>query len=86
MEDLASFTYVLPTSKRSALIEFTLFTTALIEDSDYDLMLKKYIESILNINNYKIKEVEKGVIPMTNFPFHKANTKWVTKIGTAGSW
>ncbi|HMT30204.1 MAG TPA: lycopene cyclase family protein, partial [Bacteroidia bacterium] len=70
----ASFTYVLPSTKRSALIEFTLFTTELIEDTSYDAMLIKYCDEILKLKKYKIIEVEKGVIPMTDFPFHKYNT------------
>lgn len=84
--DSASFTYVLPSSKRTALVEFTLFTPELIPDEGYDRMLKEYCENVLNVNSYKISEVEKGVIPMSDYPFHKKNTFKITKIGTAGSW
>ncbi len=82
----ASFTYVLPSSKRTALVEFTLFTAELIADGEYDTMLKEYCDDILKVGKYKIVEVEQGVIPMTDYPFHKKNTFKVTKIGTAGSW
>lgn len=86
-QDSTSFTYVLPISETKALVEFTLFTPDLINDSEYDLALKKYIKSTLGIVNYKIIRVEGGVIPMTTFPFHKvSNPHNVTKIGTAGSW
>ncbi|MBL0340535.1 MAG: lycopene cyclase [Bacteroidetes bacterium] len=85
-KESASFTYVLPTSKRKALVEFTLFTPELINDADYDLMLKSYVENILKVKDYKITEVEQGVIPMTNYPFHKKSSAYITKIGTAGSW
>lgn len=84
--DSASFTYVLPSSKRTALVEFTLFTPELIADDGYDRMLKEYCDKVLKLGNYKIVEVEKGIIPMTDYPFHKKNTFKITKIGTAGSW
>jgi len=85
-KDSTSFTYVLPTSPNSAMIEFTLFNLTYIDDKVYDKLLHKYITEILKIDNYTISKVEAGVIPMSNFPFHQANKKGLTKIGTAGSW
>lgn len=85
-KDSASFTYVLPTSKRKALVEFTLFTPDLIASDEYDKTLIQYIDSILKPGVYKINQIENGIIPMSNFPFHKKNTKGITKIGTAGGW
>jgi lycopene beta-cyclase len=82
----ASFTYVIPLDAKTALIEFTLFNTTLIEDKDYDVILKKYIHEILKINEYTIEEVEKGIIPMSDYPFHQHSTNSITKIGTAGGW
>lgn len=84
--DSASFTYVLPLSAREALVEFTLFTGSLIEDEDYDRMLRQYLETHLPSIPYEILEVEKGVIPMSDFPFQKNNTNRLMKIGTAGGW
>lgn len=81
-----SFTYVLPFSPHEAMIEFTLFDQKILEDQDYDLMLKQYIHNYLKIDSYEILEEEKGVIPMTTYPFHKKNNNQVTKIGTAGGW
>ncbi len=85
-ETSTSFTYVLPLSKTKALVEFTFFTPFLTEENIYDEYLKKYIEEELKINAYKISETEKGVIPMTDYPFHSDNIPEVTKIGTGGSW
>lgn len=85
-QDSTSFTYVLPTSPTSAMIEFTLFNLEFIDYDEYDQLLDKYIREILKINNYSIQKVEYGVIPMSNYPFHQANKKGITKIGTAGSW
>ncbi len=81
-----SFTYVLPLSETEAMIEFTLFNTQTLENQDYDKKLKQYISEILQIEKYEILEEEVGVIPMTDFPFHKKNNNTLTKIGTAGGW
>src|SRR5680860_559615 len=85
-EESTSFTYVLPISPTKALVEFTFFTPFITEEKVYDEFLENYIKNILKINNFKITETEKGVIPMTDFPFHKESTPKITKIGAAGSW
>ncbi len=84
--DSTSFTYVLPLSENEALIEYTFFTPFLTEESIYDTYLQTYIKEILKIEEYEIIDTEKGVIPMTDYAFHKASSPKVTKIGTAGSW
>lgn len=81
-----SFTYVLPLNKREALVEFTLFTPDLINDADYDAMLKQYISEILKLEEYEIVEQEYGVIPMTDFPFEKYSNGNHIRIGTSGGW
>lgn len=84
--DDTSFTYILPFSSTTALVEFTLFNSELIEKKDYEEKLKEYIKHYLKLDKYVIKEVEQGVIPMSDYPFHKHHTQTVTKIGTAGGW
>ncbi|WP_264566944.1 lycopene cyclase family protein [Flavobacterium sp. N3904] len=79
------FMYVLPTTTNEALIEYTLFSQSLLEQSEYELEIAKYIQK-LGIRNYKIIEKEQGSIPMTCYPFWKKNTKRVLNIGTAGGW
>ncbi|MFV8341503.1 lycopene cyclase family protein [Flavobacterium sp. XS2P39] len=79
------FMYVLPTSKREALIEYTLFSKNLLQIEEYDTEIQKYIEN-LGITDYEIVEKERGSIPMTCYPFWKANTKNVLNIGTSGGW
>ncbi len=81
-----TFNYVLPFSKREALVEFTYFTEHTVNEAVYDSYLKQYIKEYLKIENYQIIETEMGQIPMTNFPFDKYNTAKITKIGTAGGW
>ena len=85
-KDATSFFYVLPTDRRTALVEFTFFNQDLLEKEEYDVYLKRYITEVLGIDKYEILKTEYGEIPMTDYPFHKKRTKGVTKIGTAGSW
>ncbi|WP_420577455.1 lycopene cyclase family protein [Ekhidna sp.] len=81
-----SFTYVLPISETEALVEFTLFNDQLLMVGEYDQYLEKYLKTYLNLFDYKITEVEQGMIPMSDYPFHKHHSKYITKIGTAGGW
>ena len=81
-----SFTYILPFSETEALVEYTFFTPFLTEEGIYDQQLKIYLEDLLKLKDYTISETEKGIIPMTDYPFHKDTTFKITKIGTAGSW
>ncbi|NNK83279.1 MAG: lycopene cyclase [Flavobacteriaceae bacterium] len=81
-----TFMYVLPYSKREALVEFTYFTEDIVDESTYDSFIKQYIKEYLNVSEYKIIETEIGQIPMTTYPFYNHTTKNITKIGTAGGW
>lgn len=85
-KDSTSFTYVLPVSENTALVEFTLFNDQLLPDDEYDQYLSDYISQYIGTTNYRVKEVEQGLIPMSDYPFHKHHSKYVTKIGTAGGW
>nr|WP_315205508.1 lycopene cyclase family protein [uncultured Flavobacterium sp.] len=79
------FMYVLPTSKTEALLEYTLFSHQHLKTEEYETEIQQYIEK-LGISNYEIGEKEQGSIPMTCYPFWKANTKNVLNIGTSGGW
>jgi lycopene beta-cyclase len=81
-----TFTYVLPFSKTEALVEFTYFTENTVDETVYDHFIKTYIATFLKTNHYTIIETEKGIIPMTMFPFEDFNTQNITKIGTGGGW
>ena len=77
-----TFAYVLPFSATSALVEYTLFTKELLQPEQYDKGLRDYISTWLGINDYKIKEEEFGIIPMTNQKFNFEEHGW--QIGVAG--
>lgn len=85
-KDSTSFIYVLPSSSTQALVEFTLFNDVLIDKDVYESFLKKYLADYLKITEFEIEEVEQGIIPMSDYPFHKHHEKHLTKIGTAGGW
>lgn len=85
--ETTSFTYILPFTTRRALVEFTFFSPDVVEEEVYDNRLQEYMERILKIGDaYRITESEKGVIPMTDYPFHHASSSGHLRIGTAGSW
>jgi lycopene beta-cyclase len=81
-----TFMYVLPTSKTTALIEYTLFSKKILAKEKYTLALEKYILEDLNINDYTIAHEEFGVIPMSLAKFKKNPMKNVINIGTAGGF
>jgi lycopene beta-cyclase len=81
-----SFTYVLPLNRREALVEFTLFTKDIIQETDYDTMLQRYMDEILGLKQFEVTETEKGIIPMTDFPFEQYSVGNHLRIGTGGGW
>lgn len=84
--DECRFVYVLPYSKTKALVEYTIFSDNLLEDSVYDNELKDYITHQLKIAHYRIEEVEKGVIPMSDEPCIQIPDDGIVRIGTSGGY
>jgi len=78
----ARFFYILPFSANKALVEFTIFSPALLERSEYDEVLTDYVQNTLGISDYTIEEVEYGSIPMTDYIFPKNNGEHIFHIGT----
>jgi lycopene beta-cyclase len=81
-----AFTYVLPFTPKKALVEFTYFSPDLVNESVYENGIRQYINKQLGVNKFEVTETERGVIPMTAYPFQKGNQKNYIKIGTGGSW
>jgi lycopene beta-cyclase len=79
----AAFVYTLPLSSKKALVEFTMFSKEILEDAQYDIGLKQYINQHLDITNFTIVEKEFGIIPMTNYQF-EAQQNNIHFIGIAG--
>jgi lycopene beta-cyclase len=78
-----AFCYVLPFSSRKALVEYTLFSTELLEQKQYENSLQKYIKEHLKLPSFQAIEKEFGVIPMTNYKFPPRQNN-IINIGTAG--
>jgi len=84
-ENQTRFFYVLPLSRRKAMVEFTIFSDKVFESHEYDRQLTDYIQHFLKIADYTVLEEETGAIPMTSYNFqatHK-NTS-IIPIGTQG--
>ncbi|MEV5767435.1 lycopene cyclase family protein [Micromonospora sp. NPDC052213] len=80
-----SFGYVLPVSDRYALVEYTEFSPDLLSDAGYDAALAGYRDLLgLDPARLRVREVENGVIPMTDGPFDARPSPRVVRLGTAG--
>ncbi|MFI7160625.1 lycopene cyclase family protein [Micromonospora chalcea] len=80
-----SFGYVLPVDDRFALVEYTEFGPALLDDAGYDTALRGYADLLgLDLTALRVREVEDGVIPMTDGPFESRPSPRVVRLGTAG--
>ncbi|WP_328347168.1 lycopene cyclase family protein [Micromonospora sp. NBC_00421] len=80
-----SFGYVLPVSDRYALVEYTEFSPTVLDDAGYDAGLRGYAGLLgLDLAELRVREVEDGVIPMTDAPFDARPSPRVVRLGTAG--
>lgn len=79
-----TFVYVLPFNRTTALIEYTLFTKQLLQPEQYDKALKNYINIFLKPQDYRVKEEEFGIIPMTNEELFFHGQWGEFNIGSAG--
>lgn len=77
-----TFVYILPLSSTSAMVEYTLFTKDLLASHQYDEGLREYMNRFIGVP-YTVREVESGIIPMTNHRFSPGSGK-VVNIGSAG--
>ncbi|MGK0378402.1 MAG: lycopene beta-cyclase [Patiriisocius sp.] len=84
----ATFMYVLPTSAKEALVEYTLFSEKVLDKDQYKVALENYIKDYLRIEDYEIKHKEFGIIPMSlaNFSRNPNSEKRIINIGTAGGF
>jgi lycopene beta-cyclase len=78
------FFYVLPSSERRALVESVLCTTAPASWEYSEQALRRYLESVLGIADYRIRREEQGLSPLTDWPFPRRTGKRIMAIGTQG--
>ncbi|MFD9007035.1 lycopene cyclase family protein [Streptomyces sp. NPDC059582] len=79
-----SFGYVLPTSDRQALVEYTEFSPAVLSRQGYEAALRHYTENVLGVRDLEVISTETGVIPMTDAPFARQTAPSIFRIGAAG--
>ena len=78
-----SFFYIMPITSTQALVEYTLFSEALLSEDSYNMALNNYIKNDLHIVDYEIVHEEFGMIPMTNKKFPLQNQR-IIQMGLAG--
>jgi len=81
--DATAFMYLLPLTNKKALVEYTLFSPSILEESKYDEVLHAYMESHYKGQQYTIVHTEQGAIPMTSKKMTTSNGA-VVAIGTMG--
>ena len=81
--DATAFMYLLPLTDKKALVEYTLFSPSILEESKYDTVLNAYMEEHYKGQAYKIQHTEMGAIPMTSNKL-TSNNGPVFSIGTMG--
>lgn len=79
------FMYVLPLSENRALLEFTLFSSNLLDRQEYLDEITSFANR-LPTGGYRVIEEENGNIPMTCYRFDQNNNENVLHIGSAGGW
>ena len=76
------FMYCLPISENRMLVESTIFSSEIQEDDWYQKQILEYIETKLNLSDYKIVDEEKGVLPMYDIN-NRSNENYIN-IGSRG--
>jgi lycopene beta-cyclase len=79
-----AFGYVLPTSPREALVEYTEFSRAVLTDEAYESALNDWTAGGLELGPFEVLDVEQGAIPMTDAPFPRRVSERVFRLGAAG--
>ncbi|MHC5264019.1 lycopene cyclase family protein [Streptomyces sp. UC4497] len=79
-----AFTYVLPTSEHTALVEYTQFSPAALPADAYDRALTAYLHDVLEVRDVRVEAREEGVIPMTDARFPRRVGEGIFRIGAAG--
>lgn len=84
--DQCRFVYILPLAEDRALIEFTVFSDALLPREEYRSALNTYIRQRTGDVSWTVEEEEFGVIPMSDARTEEFPSSRVIRIGTAGGY
>ncbi|WP_342776488.1 lycopene cyclase family protein [Streptomyces diacarni] len=78
-----SFAYLLPLTRRRALVEYTEFSPCTLDSRTYDAALDHYTRHIRPLGPFTVTKTEQGVIPMTDAAFVRRQGRSLFRIGTA---
>lgn len=83
-----SFIYLLPFSKRKALVEYTIFSEELIPKDQYRKQIREYLRSNYNLqaDDFSYSREEFGGIPMEDRRYPSTYCDYVWNIGTVGGF
>lgn len=70
-QDGLSFLYILPFSSRSALVEYTIFTSIFKSPNEFEKKLHAFMNTHYKDHGYKILHTEQAVLPMGEVSFKK---------------
>ena len=76
------FVYALPFTARRALVEFTVFSEALLTREEYETELRAYLRERVGEGRYRVLGEESGSIPMTDHPLPDRRSPHVLHLGT----
>ena len=79
-----AFMYVLPITKKKALVEYTVFSKELLDKDSYDTSIKNYLSLHYPNQSFSVLHEEFGAIPMTQNSFTSSSEISVIPIGTMG--
>ncbi len=79
-----AFMYVLPITKKKALVEYTVFSKELMDKESYDSCIKNYLSLHYPNLSYSVLHEEFGAIPMTQNNFTSSIDLSIIPIGTMG--
>jgi lycopene beta-cyclase len=81
-----AFIYLLPWSKTSALIEYTIFSDTLLDKKQYEEKVSLYLSNRFNLKpiDYSIERKEFGKIPMEDRPHKPWYKPGILNLGTIG--
>ncbi|MFR9757962.1 lycopene cyclase family protein [Streptomyces sp. TR06-5] len=78
-----AFGYVLPFDSRTALVEYTEFSSGVLDRAAYERALRHYADTVLRLGHYRVEAAEQGVIPMTDAVFPRRTGARVFPLGAA---
>jgi lycopene beta-cyclase len=83
-KEATGFMYVLPIDSRTALFEYTLFSSQILNEAIYDKEIATYLIENHNAEAFSILHEEKGAIPMTSMTFERSKPP-IYVIGALGN-